>query len=150
MAYENEPRKEEITIKFGKGLADRSFTSKSGKSMVQVLIPNRAPNDKTRWETFAVPANMVHDNQYGKGVWMKLPADGETKVSRSVPNGKDDMGRTIWQNTSRTVSNKELKSMMEAYKEQSRDSMLDTLAQKSAESKAAPRRAANPKRDFSR
>lgn len=76
---------------------------------------------------------------------MKLPEDGTTKVSRSVPTGKDDMGRTIWQNTSRMVSNAELKSMMEAYKEQSRDSMLGNLAEKTVQSKAAPHHDTNPK-----
>ena len=134
---ENESKPQgQVTIKFGKGLIGRSFTSKSGV--------------ETPWETFAVPAKMIHDNQYGKGVWMKLPEDGTTKVSRSVPTGKDDMGRTIWQNTSRMVSNTELKSMMEAYKEQSRDSVLGNLAEKAAQSKAAPHHDTNPKRDYSR
>ena len=101
---ENESKPQgQVTIKFGKGLIGRSFTSKSGVEMLQVKIPNRERTDKTPWETFAVPAKMIHDNQYGKGVWMKLPEDGTTKVSRSVPTGKDDMGRTIWQNTSRMV-----------------------------------------------
>lgn len=81
---------------------------------------------------------------------MKLPEDGTTIVSRSVPTSKDDMERTIWQNTSRMVSNTELKSMMEAYKEQSRDSMLGNLAEKAAQSKAAPHHNASPKRDYSR
>lgn len=79
-------------------------------------IPNRDPNDKTPWESFAVPANFVHENKFFNGLWMKLPADGTTKVSRSMPHGKDDMGRTIWQNESRTVSNTQLKAMVEAYK----------------------------------
>ena len=68
---------------------------------------------------------------------MKLPADGSTKLSRSLPDGKDDMGRTIWKNESRTVSNKELKSMVEAYKERPRDSILGNLEAKKGESKAA-------------
>ena len=83
-------------------------------------IPNRDPNDKTPWESFAVPANFVHENKFSNGLWMKLPADGTTKVSRSMPHGKDDMGRTIWQNESRTVSNTQLKAMVEAYKERPR------------------------------
>ena len=148
---ENESKPQgQVIIKFGKGLIGRSFTSKSGVEMLQVKIPNRERTDKTPWETFAVPAKMIHDNHYGKGVWMKLPEDGTTKVSRSVPTGKDDMGRTIWQNTSRMVSNAELKSMMEAYKEQSRDSMLGNLAEKTVQSKAAPHHDTNPKRDYSR
>ena len=34
------------------------------------------------------------------------------------------MGRTIWQNESRTVSNTQLKAMVEAYKERPRDSKM--------------------------
>ena len=119
--------------------------------MVQVKIPNRDPNDKTPWESFAVPASFVHDNKFSNGLWMKLPADGTTKVSRSMPHGKDDMGRTIWQNESRTVSNTQLKAMVEAYKERPRDSMLGNLAAKKSESRAsAPRSAPKPSRDNAR
>lgn len=119
--------------------------------MVQVKIPNRDPNDKTPWETFAVPASFVHDNKYTNGLWMKLPADGSTRLSRSVPNGKDDMGRTIWKNESRTVSNTQLKAIVEAYKERPRDSMLDNLAAKKSESRAAaPHSAPKPSRDNAR
>lgn len=76
---ENESKPQgQVTIKFGKGLIGRSFTSKSGVEMLQVKIPNRERTDKTPWETFAVPAKMIHDNQYGKGVWMKLPEDDTT------------------------------------------------------------------------
>ena len=42
--------------------------------MVQVKIPNRDPNDKTPWESFAVPANFVHENKFSNGLWMKLTA----------------------------------------------------------------------------
>ena len=119
--------------------------------MVQVKIPNRDPNDKTPWESFAVPANFVHENKFSNGLWMKLPADGTTKVSRSMPHGKDDMGRTIWQNESRTVSNTQLKAMVEAYKERPRDSMLGNLAAMKSESRAAtPRSAPKPSRDNAR
>ena len=119
--------------------------------MVQVKIPNRDPNDKTPWESFAVPASFVHDNKFSYGLWMKLPADGTTKVSRSMPHGKDDMGRTIWQNESRTVSNTQNKGMVEAYKERPRDSMLGNLAAKKSESRAAtPRATPKPSRDNAR
>lgn len=86
------PVRDEITIKFGKGLIGNQFTSKSGKEMVQVKIPNRDSADKTPWESFAVPASFVHENNFSNGLWMKLPADGSTKLSRSLPDGKDDMG----------------------------------------------------------
>ena len=119
--------------------------------MVQVKIPNRDPSDKTPWESFAVPASFVHENKFSNGLWMKLPADGTTKVSRSMPHGKDDMGRTIWQNESRTVSNTQLKAMVEAYKERPRDSMLGNLAAKKSESRAAtPHSALKPSRDNAR
>lgn len=144
------PEKQELTIKFGKGLLGSHFTSKSGTEMINVKIPNRDPADKSRWESFAIPASFVHDNKFTNGVWMKLPEEGSTKVSRSTPNGKDDMGRTIWANETRTVTNRELKSMMEAYKEQSRESVLGNLESKRAESKATAHHTQKPKRDFSR
>lgn len=68
----------EVTIKFGKGLMGEPFTSKSGKELVEVKIPNVDPNDHRPWESFVVPASFIHDNQYGKGVWMKLLEDGTT------------------------------------------------------------------------
>ena len=145
------PVRDEITIKFGKGLIGNQFTSKSGKEMVQVKIPNRDSADKTPWESFAVPASFVHENNFSNGLWMKLPADGSTKLSRPLPDGKDDMGRTIWKNEPRTVSNKELKSMVEAYKERPRDSILGNLEAKKGESKAAtPRSTPKHSRDTTR
>lgn len=130
--------KEEVTIKFGKGLV-KPFTSKSGAEMVQISIPNRDPSDKRSWETFAVPAKQVHDNKFGKGVWMKLPEDGVTKLSRPVPSGKDEAGKTVWHRETRQVSNTELKSLMEAYKEKSRGSVLSDLAEKKAATAEQPR-----------
>ncbi len=135
----------EVTIKFGKGLVEEPFASKSGKEMVRISIPNREEGDSRPWETFVVPANMVHDNQFGKGVWMKLPEDSTTKLSRSRLIGKVETGKNIWGADSRTVSNKELKSLLEAYKEKNRDSVLSNLSDKKAESvsthKEAPKRA---------
>ena len=145
------PRQEEVTIKFGKGLVRQHFKSKAGTDMVQVKIPNRDVNDKTPWESFAVPASFVHNNKFSNGLWMKLPADGTTKVSRSVPHGKDDMGRTIWQNESRTVSNTELKAMVEAYKERPRDSILGDVAERKNESRStASHLASKPSRHDAR
>lgn len=39
----------EVTIKFGKGLVGDPFTSKNGKELVEVLIPNRDPADTRPW-----------------------------------------------------------------------------------------------------
>ena len=43
----NTPRKEEVTIKFGKGLVGKPFTTKNGKECVGIKIPNADPADKT-------------------------------------------------------------------------------------------------------
>ncbi|MCD8216577.1 MAG: hypothetical protein LUD01_00760 [Clostridiales bacterium] len=143
--------KETITIKFGKGLADRHFTSKAGKDLVEVKIPNEDPGDKRPWQSFVVGAGMVHDNKYGKGVWMRLPADGETKVSRPVLTGQDENGKNIWENETRMVPNTELKAMMEAYKTRDRDSVLSDLDSKKPAAEAtrsarpSPEKAARPK-----
>ena len=62
----------EIAIKFGKGLA-QPFTGKDGTQYMRIQIPNRDPQDKSPWQSFVVPAKAVHENHYGKGLWMKLP-----------------------------------------------------------------------------
>ena len=52
----NAPRKEEVTIKFGKGLVGKPFTTKNGKECVGIKIPNADPADKTPWDASGVPA----------------------------------------------------------------------------------------------
>ena len=121
----NTPRKEEVTIKFGKGLVGKPFTTKNGKECVGIKIPNADPADKTPWEAIVVPANRVHEDKFGKGMWMKLPADGQTKVSRSVITGQDEKGKNVYETTSRTVTNRDLKGMLESYKNHERTSIKD-------------------------
>ncbi len=126
-------QKAEVTIKFGKGLVGEPFQTKNGKEVVEVKIPNRE-GDSRPWESFIISPKMIHDNQFGKGVWMKLPEDGTTKVSRSVRDGQDENGKNIWRRESREVSNVELKSMLEAYKEKSKSSVLSDLGSKEGKS----------------
>ena len=121
-------RKEEVTIKFGKGLVGKPFMAKTGKECVGIKIPNADPADKTPWEAIVVPANRVHEDKFGKGMWMKLPADGQIKVTRSQITGQDEHGKNIFTNTTRTVSNRELKAMLESYKTRERTSIKDALA----------------------
>ncbi|MCD7888197.1 MAG: hypothetical protein LUG44_11430 [Clostridiales bacterium] len=139
----------EITIKFGKGLVGEPFTSKSGTELVRIDIPNRDPMDARPWESFLTTPNRVHENQFGKGVWMKLPEDGTTRLSRSVLQGQDINGKRLWKREYRTVPNTELKAMLEAYKEKNRDSVLSDLSSKqpAADKTAhtAPKRAARNK-----
>ncbi len=122
------PKKEEVTIKFGKGLVGKPFMAKTGKECVGIKIPNADPADKTPWEAIVVPANRVHEDKFGKGMWMKLAADGQTKVSRSVITGQDENGKNIFETTTRTVSNRELKAMLESYKTHERTSVKEALA----------------------
>ena len=118
----------EVTIKFGKGLVSEPFTSKSGKELVTVLIPNPDKADARPWESFVISPKMIHDNKFGKGVWMKLPENETTRLSRSVRSGVDDNGKTIWQRETREVSNTELKALMESYKVKNRGSVLSELS----------------------
>ncbi|MCD8153401.1 MAG: hypothetical protein LUF78_01665 [Clostridiales bacterium] len=141
--------RQRVTIKFGKGLVSEPFVSKAGKELVEVKIPNQDENDKRPWASFVVSPNMIHDNKFGKGVWMKLPEDGETKVSRPVLQGQDENGKNIWKNESQMVPNTELKSMVEAYKEKSRDSVLSDLSTKKTDAakteRRAPKQASRPR-----
>lgn len=122
------PKKETVTIKFGKGLVGKPFTAKTGMECVGIKIPNADPADKTPWEAIVVPANRVHEDKFGKGMWMKLVADGQTKVSRSMITGQDENGKNIFETTSRMVTNRELKSMLESYKTHKRTSVKEALA----------------------
>lgn len=132
---------EEVTIKFGRGLMGEPFTSKNGKELVEIQIPNADPSDRRPWESFVVSPKMVHENQFSNGLWMKLPENGSTRLSRSVRDGADADGKPIWRKESRTVSNTELKSLMESYK--TRDSVLGKLSDKKEEVAAVPKKAAN-------
>ena len=109
------PTQEEVTIKFGKGLAE-PFQSKDGREFMRISIPNQDPADKTPWASFVLPAKAVHENQYGKGLWAKIPADGTTVVTKPTLQGQDDKGKNIWQDVKTQVPNTELKAMVEAYK----------------------------------
>ena len=127
----------EVTIKFGKGLVGDPFTSKNGKELVEVSIPNPDKTDTRPWETFVISPKMIHENKFGKGVWMKLPEDGTTRLSRSVKSGIDDAGQPIWGRETREVTNAELKALMESYKDRSRGSVLSDLSDRKEETAAA-------------
>ena len=91
--------------------------SKNGVELVRIQIPNKDPNDHTPWAEFVLAKKSVHENQYGKGLWAKIPADGHTTVSKSFLAGKDESGKNIWEKDKRSVPNRELKEMVEFYKE---------------------------------
>ena len=126
---------EEITLKFGKGCVGDEFQGKDGNSYREILVPNVDPEDKRPWQTFVVRSNHVHENQYGKGMWCKLPADGHTTLRRSMRTGEDEAGKPLWETTKTQVTNKELKEMVEHYKTKDRSSMKDKLAEKKEEVK---------------
>ena len=128
-------KREEVTIKFGKGLAE-PFTAKDGREFTRIMIPNQDPADKTPWASFVLPSKTVHENQYGKGLWAKIPADGTTVVTKPILKGQDEQGKNIWEDQKTKVPNRELKGMVEAYKA------------KAPQSKAAePRESAREKLD---
>ena len=118
--YDGEKKMEEITLHFGRGTAE-PFTSKDGKEMMRIVIPNAEQGDHTPWASFVLPAKAVHENQYGKGLWAKIPADGTTTVTKPRLAGEKD-GKNIWENDRKAVPNRELKSMVEFYKTAGRDS----------------------------
>ena len=125
---------EELTIKFGKGLCT-PFTSKSGVDMMRIRIPNEDPADKSPWAQFVLRANQVHENKYGKGLWATLPVDGTTTVTKAYVIGESD-GKKVWGNNERTVTNSELKAMVEVYKTRDRASAVDQLSEAKKEAGA--------------
>jgi hypothetical protein len=118
----------EITVKFGKGLVGEPFSGKDGKEYRQIKIPNQDENDKSPWATFVVKANSVHEDQFGKGMWVKLPAEGTTTVRKAQVVGQDQLGKNVYENTKEKVPNKELKSRVEFYK--NRNSLKERLSEK--------------------
>ena len=123
---------QEITLKFGKGCLEDQFTGKDGTLYQKILVPNPDPADKSPWKTFIAKANQVHENQFGKGVWLKLPSEGHTTLHKSVAIENPD-GTKKWGTEKTTVTNKELKQMMEAYKERNRGSIKDKIEDKKME-----------------
>ena len=104
---------ETIKITFSRKLA-KPFTSKGGKEMVAISIPNQDADDKRPWEEFVLPIQMLHSDHYGsKTLWAKIPEDGSTTLTRSIKPAEDGGS---WTREERTVDNKTLKSMVEAYK----------------------------------
>lgn len=140
-----EPR-EEISIKFGKGLA-QPFTSKDGKEYTQIKIPNRDPADKTPWASFVLPTRAVHENKFGKGLWAKIPADGTTVVSKPALRGQDENGKNIWQDEKIKVLNCDLKTMVEAYKTRSSEITGDQISSSIKENLDALAKAASAKQE---
>lgn len=110
----------EITLKFGKGLVGEAFQGKDGKDYKQISIPNQDQNDKSPWASFVVRANAVHEDQFGKGMWVKLPAEGSTTVRKDNVVGQDEAGKNVYETTKTKVPNTELKAMVEFYKTQDR------------------------------
>lgn len=122
---------EEITLKFGKGCVGNEFEAKDGNKYCEIKIPNPDQNDHRPWQTFVVKSNQVHENQFGKGMWCKLPADGQTTIHRQVKTGIDNDGKPKWETQKTKIPNRELKKMVEAYKE--RTPMKEKIAEKKAE-----------------
>ena len=128
----DKPEFEEITLKFGKGCVKDEFQGKDGNTYRSILIPNEDPNDKSPWKTFVVRSNAVHEDKFGNGMWIKLPAEGHTTVRQSVVTEQAD-GTRSWSNNDTKVTNRELKSMVEFYKERPRESVKEKMAEKKAE-----------------
>lgn len=116
----NEEKKEykEISMKFSKNLA-KSFTGKDGKEYYSIQIPNQDPEDKRSWEEFVLPSYKVHeDKSSDKCFFAKVPAEGQTTLTRAI---KPETPEGEWGKEERKVDNKELKKLVEAYKEEQKE-----------------------------
>ena len=103
--------------------------------------------DTTPWASFVLKASQVHENKFGKGLWVKLPAGAHITVTKPVAVGVEN-GKTVWNNEKKSVSVPELKSMVEFYKEKGRDSVMGQLGdmKKTAGEKAQAQPARQKKR----
>lgn len=128
-------KRNEITIKFGRGLVSAPFTARTGRECVSIRIPHTDPADKTPWPSIIVAANHVHENRFGKGMWMKLPADGETKLYVPEITGQTPDGKNVYKNTVVKLPNTQIKAMLESYRERSAEA-----TRAAAPDKAQPRK----------
>ena len=62
--------------------------------MLKIVIPNADRSDHTPWASFVLPAKAVHQNQYGKGLWAKISADGHTTLTKPYMAGQSEDGKT--------------------------------------------------------
>ena len=90
----NYEQSEEITLHFGKGTVE-PFTAKDGREMMKIVIHNEDRSDHTPWASFVLPVKAVHENQYGKGLWAKIPADGHTTLTKPYLAGQSEEGKNI-------------------------------------------------------
>lgn len=123
---------EEVTMKFGKGLVGEPFQGKDGNEYREIKIPNKDENDKSPWASFVVKSNQVHEDKFGKGMWTKLPAEGSTTVKKPEVIGQDENGKNQYKDNMEKIPNKELKGMVEAYKERPRENQMETVTIKCA------------------
>ena len=98
----------ELTIKFGKGcMKEFERTNESGEAEKFAEIRFK---DGEQWRSFVVPRRYVHENKFGKGLWLKRYAEGKTKVTAYDPGTKE--------RTEEYIGNRELKKKVESYKHQ--------------------------------
>lgn len=133
---EKEKQVDTITIKMAKGVVGEPFVGKDGNEYRQVKIPNRDAEDKSPWATFVVRSNQIHEDQFGKGMWMKVPEDGNTTIRKDNPVGEKD-GKMQYETTEKKIPNTELKSMVEFYKDKSKEAEVEKLVEKTAEKEVA-------------
>lgn len=73
-------------------------------------------SDHTPRASFVLPAKAVHENQYVKSLWAKIPAGGHTTITKPYVASQSEDGKNIWKDEKTIDSNRELKSMVEFYK----------------------------------
>lgn len=112
---------EEVTLKISEGWVGNRFTSKSGKELVEVKIPNANREDKSPWPSFVTDPKRLHKNKFGTGLWMKIPKNAHTTLKRPMRIGTDPSGKGIYENRMDSIPNTELKSMIDAARRSARN-----------------------------
>lgn len=129
---EKNDSKETVTLKFGKGCVGKQFQGKDGNQYREILVP---PDQDMPWATFVVKADQLHESRYGKGMYIKLPAKGNTTIRWSVDISPKDSQTKEWFPQQERIPNTTLKNMMEKYKERPKESIMEKLAKKKEEVK---------------
>ena len=140
--------KNEISIRFAKGMM-KDFIAQDGKEYARISIPVENQPEGKSWPSFVIPKDMIRENEGGKSMWAKLPANGKTTLSMNEITAVGEDGKNLYKTKYASVDNKNLKKLLDASREQSkgRDSFKEKLEEKKSEVKPPEKAVGAPKQE---
>ena len=101
----------EFVIRFGKDLAI-PYKDENNRKFMQIIIPESI---KKRRASFLLPREIVHDNLYGNGYWVKLSVDEPFTVVIESLDTMSSGKSPVWHEVKKRVfTNKEFTNRISA------------------------------------